>query len=115
MTLAPSVSQTPVLAFFTSPTSGPARRMESLMAMLGRRQRGRVRIRRVDITEAPELAERLKVTSVPTLLLIRDKRVIARLDGRVSVPRIERMLEESLGAKAGAPRLVPSGNRSVSS
>jgi thioredoxin-like negative regulator of GroEL len=90
-------AETPLLAFFTEPRSGPARRMESLLAHLARKERGRLRVARVDVVEQPQLAERLNVETVPTLLLIKKKRVVGRLEGRVSAPRIERMLEQHLG------------------
>jgi thioredoxin 2 len=70
--------------------------MESLLAHLARRERGRLRLRRVDVERSPELARRLRVEVVPTLLLIKDKRVVGRLEGRVSAPRIEQMLEPHL-------------------
>jgi thioredoxin-like negative regulator of GroEL len=89
-------SETPLLAFFTEARSGPARRMESLLAHLARKERERLRVTRVDIAEKPQIAERLNVETVPTLLLIKDKRVVGRLEGRVSAPRIERLLEEHL-------------------
>lgn len=89
-------AETPLLAFFTEARSGPARRMESLLAHLARKERERLRVTRVDIAEKPQIAERLNVETVPTLLLIKDKRVVARLEGRVSAPRIERLLEEHL-------------------
>jgi thioredoxin-like negative regulator of GroEL len=89
-------TRTPVLAFFTDSRSGPARRMESLLAHLARKERGRLRLRRIDVEESPQLARRLRVTVVPTLLLIKDRRVVGRLEGRVSAPRIERMLDPHL-------------------
>jgi thioredoxin-like negative regulator of GroEL len=89
-------AETPLLAFFTEPRSGPAR-MESLLAHLARKERGRLRVARVDVVEQPDLTERLHVETVPTLLLIKEKRVVGRLEGRVSAPRIERMLEQHLG------------------
>ena len=89
-------AETPLLAFFTESRSGPARRMESLLAHLARKERERLRVTRVDIAEQPQIAERLNVETVPTLLLIKDKRVVGRLEGRVSAPRIERLLEEHL-------------------
>ena len=89
-------TKSPLLAFFTDPRSGPARRMESLLAHLARKERGRLRLRRVDVERSPELARRLRVEVVPTLLLIKDKRVVGRLEGRVSAPRIERMIEPHL-------------------
>jgi thioredoxin-like negative regulator of GroEL len=74
----------PLLLFFTTPTSGPARRMESLLAHLARKERTRLRVSRIDVDASPELAERLTVTDVPTLVLVKDRRPVARLEGRVS-------------------------------
>ena len=89
-------AEIPLLAFFTESTSGPARRMESLLAHLARKERGRLRVTRVDVAHKPDVAQRLNVETVPTLLLIKEKRVVGRLEGRVSAPRIERMLEQHL-------------------
>jgi thioredoxin-like negative regulator of GroEL len=91
---------TPLLAFFTEPQSGPARRMDSLLAHLARKERGRLRVRRIDVERSPDLVRRLRVEVVPTLLLIKDKRVVGRLEGRVGAPRIERMLERHLDEQA---------------
>ena len=86
----------PLLVFFWSERSGPARRMESLLAHLARKERARLRIRRVDVDAAPHVAEQFKVDVVPTLVLVKDRRAVARLDGRTSAPRIEAMLEPHL-------------------
>jgi thioredoxin 1 len=86
----------PLLVFFWSERSGPARRMESLLAHLERKERQRLRVRRVDVDANPELAERFKVDTVPALVLVKDKRAVSRLDGRTSAPRIEAMLEPHL-------------------
>jgi thioredoxin-like negative regulator of GroEL len=87
----------PLLVFFTSLRSGPARRMESLLAHIARKERSRLRVRKVDVDERPEIAERFQVEEVPSLALIVDKRVVSRLDGRATAPRIEAMLEPYLG------------------
>ena len=92
----------PLLVFFWSERSGPARRMESLLAHLERKERDRLRIRRVDVDASLELAERFRVEVVPTLVLVKDKRVLSRLDGRTSAPKIEAMLEQHLPALAAA-------------
>jgi thioredoxin-like negative regulator of GroEL len=86
----------PLLVFFGASHSGPARRMESLMAHLARKERDRLRVTTIDVDERPELAERFGVETVPTLALVKDKRVVDRLVGRASAPRIERMLEPHL-------------------
>jgi len=86
----------PLLVFFCTQRSGPARRMESLLAHLARKERTRLRVRRVDVDDNPELAERFRVETIPTLVLVKGKHVAARIDGRVSAPRIEAMLEPHL-------------------
>ena len=88
----------PLLVFFGATHSGPARRMESLMAHLARKERARLRVTTIDIDERPELAERFNVDTVPTLALVKGKRVVDRIEGRVSAPKIERMLEPHLVA-----------------
>jgi len=92
----------PLLVFFTSERSGPARRMESLLAHLARKERTRVRIMRVEVEEQPELAEKFRVEAVPTLVLVMRKQVVDRIDGRVSAPKIEAMLARHLAAPAAA-------------
>jgi thioredoxin-like negative regulator of GroEL len=86
----------PLLVFFSSKQSGPARRMESLLAHLERKERARLRITRVDVDERPAIAERFRVETVPTLVLVKGKRVVARLEGRASAPRIERSIAPHL-------------------
>jgi thioredoxin-like negative regulator of GroEL len=86
----------PMLVFFCSRRSGPARRMESLLAHLARKERARLRVRRVDVDDNAELADRFRVETVPTLVLVVGKRAVGRLEGRASAPRIEALLEEHL-------------------
>ena len=91
-----TADQRPQLVFFTSHRSGPARRMESLLAHLARKERGRLRVSKVDVEDRPDLAERFRVDQVPALALVVEKRVVSRIDGRATAPRIESMLEPHL-------------------
>jgi thioredoxin-like negative regulator of GroEL len=84
----------PLLVFFTSPRSGPARRMESLVAHVARKERDRLRVTHIDVDSRPDLAEKFSVENVPALVLVAGRKVVARLDGRASAPRIEAMLDE---------------------
>lgn len=70
--------------------------MESLLAHLARKERARLRVSRVDVERSPDLASRLGVNQVPSLVLLDDGRALARLEGRASAPRIERMLAPHL-------------------
>jgi len=94
------------LLFFTEQTSGPARRMESLLAHLARKERERLRVSRIDVAASPEWADRLSVTQVPTLVLLKDRRPVERLEGRVSAPQIERMLAPYLDPLEAEPAVA---------
>ena len=59
----------PLLVFFSSERSGPARRMESLLAHLARKERERLRVMHVDLDRNPEVGRKFKITTVPTLVL----------------------------------------------
>src|SRR5881296_396248 len=76
----------PLLVFFWSERSGPARRMESLLAHVARKERSRLRVIRVDVDQQPAVAQRFEVSDVPTLVLVKGKRVVGRIDGRASAP-----------------------------
>jgi thioredoxin-like negative regulator of GroEL len=86
----------PTLVFFFSETSGPARRMESLLAHIERKERGRLRMRHVDAAEHPRLVKKFGVTKIPTLVLVVDQRAVAKREGRASMPQIEELLEQHL-------------------
>jgi thioredoxin-like negative regulator of GroEL len=76
--------------------------MESLLAHLARKERSRLRVRQIDVVASPDLATRFKVDVVPTLVLVKDKRAVARLEGRTSAPRIEAMLAPHLAGELAA-------------
>jgi len=89
-----------LLVFFTSQRSGPARRMESLLAHIARKEREHLDVKKVDVDARPDLAARFRVDTVPALRLVKGRRVVARLDGRVTTPAIEEMLDSHLRAAA---------------
>ena len=86
-----------VLVFFSASHSGPARRMESVLAHLERKERHRLSVKRVDVDEEPELAKRFEVRSVPTLILVKGKRAVARLEGKARAAEIAELVERHLG------------------
>jgi thioredoxin-like negative regulator of GroEL len=68
--------------------------MESLLAHIARKQRDTLRVKKVDVDERPDLAERFRISEVPSIALVRRKRVVARLEGRSTAPKIEALLDE---------------------
>jgi thioredoxin 1 len=89
-----------LLLFFSSASSGPARRMDSLVAHVARKERKNLRVARVDVNERPDLAEQFQVAAAPALVLIKSGRVVGRLEGRASASMLERMLEPHLADRA---------------
>jgi thioredoxin-like negative regulator of GroEL len=70
--------------------------MESLLAHLARKERSRLRIALIDAEDQPDWIERLGISVIPTLVLIKDRRPVDRLEGRASAPQIERMIAPHL-------------------
>lgn len=68
--------------------------MESLVAHIARKERHRLRVVQVDFEERVDLASKLAVKIAPAVVLVASRKVVARIEGRASAPRIEAMLEE---------------------
>jgi thioredoxin len=92
----------PILIFFTSRRSGPARRMESLLAHIARKERETLAVRRVDVDDRPDLAERFRISEVPALAIVKGKRVVATHEGRATAPKIESLLDAHVREPAPA-------------
>jgi len=71
----------PTLVFFASPVSGLSRRVEGFLAQVLQRRRnhGTFRLRVVDGDRDAALVERFNVTELPTLVVVEDRTVKARL------------------------------------
>jgi thioredoxin-like negative regulator of GroEL len=82
----------PVLLFFSNRRSGPARRMSSLVAWVGVTEKKRLRVVEVDAERHADLAEALEVSTVPSLVLLRGRKIIGRLDGRATGNDITRLI-----------------------
>jgi thioredoxin 1 len=72
--------------------------MDSLVDHLARKERKRLRVVRVDVEEDPTTAHRFRVRKVPTLILVKDSRTVARVEGRAKATDIEGLVEPYLPA-----------------
>jgi thioredoxin-like negative regulator of GroEL len=70
--------------------------MESLLSHIARKRRDTLLVKKVDVDERPDIAENFKVSEVPSLVLVKDKRVVGRLEGRSTAPKIESMIDEHM-------------------
>ena len=70
--------------------------MDRLVANIARKERRFLRLLQIDIDERPDLADRFRVEAAPTLVLVKQGRVVERIEGRVSADRLVRTLESHL-------------------
>ena len=77
---APAESK-PQLLFFYSARSGSSRRAEAFIAQVLQRRRNHDTfvLRRIEVDEHPEIAERFRVTETPTVFVVDQNRVSAQL------------------------------------
>jgi thioredoxin-like negative regulator of GroEL len=97
-----SGAKDPLLLFFSSIRSGPCRRMESVLAQLARTERSRVDVARIDVDEREDVAEQFAISTVPSLVLVVDRRAVARIEGRASATKIARLLDAHLDTRSPA-------------
>lgn len=84
----------PGLVFFSSRVSGRCRRVEGFLAQVLQRRHNHetFRLFRVVQEERPDLVERFRVAAVPTLVVLEERRVRARLTGPATCREIEEFL-----------------------
>jgi len=94
MAVSPAIATKPGLVFFHSSVSGHCRRVEGFLAQVLQRRKnhGTFRLYRVDELERPDLVQRFNVQTLPTLVVVEDKQVQARLEHPRGCREIERFL-----------------------
>ena len=88
----------PGLVFFYSARSGSCRRTEGFLAQVLQRRKnhGTFSLYRVAEEERPDLVERFRVAEMPTLLVVEQRSVAARLEKPRGCRDIERFLAQRL-------------------
>ena len=90
----------PRLVLFTSLVSGPCRRIEGYLAQVLQRGHNHETFRFTSVAreQRPDLVEKFRVVTMPTLVVIEDRKVRRRLEGMVGCPEIETFLEPWLSS-----------------
>lgn len=81
-------SDIPLVIDFWAAWCAPCRAMAPIFEQAAVRLEPRVRLAKVDIEAAPELADRFSVRSVPSLVLVRRGREVARTAGVMPLPQL---------------------------
>jgi thioredoxin 2 len=86
----------PVLVDFWAPWCGPCKWISPAVEEQARKRAGKVKVVKLDIDSAPEIAARYSVQSIPTLMVARDGEEVDRLVGAAPKPQLESWLERHL-------------------
>ena len=96
----------PVLVDFWAPWCGPCRTIGPIVNELAKDFDGRAKVAKVNVDDAPALAQRFGIQGIPTLLIFRDGRVVDQVTGvvpkRELTAKLDKVIADS-GKSSAAP------------
>jgi len=85
-------SSTPVLVDFWAEWCGPCRMMEPVLQKLAGEMNGRLTIAKLNVDENPLTGGRFGIQAIPTMMLVKDGRILDRWSGALPEPALRSRL-----------------------
>ena len=86
-------SDIPVLIDFWTPWCGPCRMMGPIIEQLAEEYEGKAKVGKVNVDEEGELSQAFGVMSIPTIVLVKDGKVVKQAVGARPKTEVEAMLQ----------------------
>ncbi len=86
-------SNIPVLIDFWAPWCGPCRMMGPIIEQLAEEYDGKAKVGKVNVDEEGELSQAFGVMSIPTIVLVKDGKVVKQAVGARPKAEVEAMLQ----------------------
>ena len=89
-------SEIPVLADFYADWCGPCKMMSPIVEDVAESLSGKVNVVKINVDEETELAVKYGVSSIPTLVLIKDGQVVTNLVGMREKKELEEIISNNI-------------------
>jgi putative thioredoxin len=94
--------QVPVLVDFWAPWCGPCKQLTPVLEKLVRAAKGKIRLVKINIDENPELAQQLRIQSVPTVYAFLGGQPVTGFTGNQPESQIKLLIDRLVGEATGA-------------
>lgn len=87
-------SSTPVLVDFGATWCGPCRALAPIVEELAKDYAGRLKVATVDIDQAPQLAQKFNIMSVPTIIFFKGGQAKDKVIGLSPKPKLKERIDK---------------------